>query len=279
MNIEQSNRGTLLKCAANSLATRFRIPSPPRVEVIREGTHLVVRIPKLSYVGRIMATCHDAESVNTVARWNVMLRHLADAGAPILAPLNITPLPVGDSHIMTLWSAGTPTSEVRLGVLLKGLHPQKIPQGYVSLVPQWNVSATSRKVTGRLELVRDAIPTPPLRNVLCHGDAHVGNTVLHDDEVVFVDLDNLTLAPCEFDLAPSVVATRRFPNLAHTPNRTVEDYGMDNVDENLLNWFVELRELTMLSWLATLCVRNLNTRGELEHRMETWKSGGAWNPI
>ena len=120
---------------------------------------------------------------------------------------------------------------------------------------------------------------PTERNVLCHGDAHLGNIVICDGEALLIDLDGLTFAPYELDIAPSIVATRRFPHLTPATSCVVQDYGAGNVDWGVLNWFVQLRELTMMSWLATLWGHNSTVTSELAHRIATWEGGGVWNPV
>jgi aminoglycoside phosphotransferase (APT) family kinase protein len=103
------------------------------------------------------------------------------------------------------------------------------------------------------------------------------------DRHALIDLDDLALGCPEIDLAPAATSYQRFSGVAGSWSEFRSAYetspGAEPIDEELLTWFVKLRQLTMLSWLFTLWDLRPETRNELTHRMTTLDKVAIWNPL
>jgi hypothetical protein len=264
--------------------------SRERLAIVRVGTHVVVRSSQPDLILRVDCPALHPESVES---WNRLLTDMARSGAPIVPPLQAAVLDLGTECAATLWPlADTRAQDVRIGVLIRNLHDSEVPVG----LPQWDFESARVKILDRLAMARDFIPAdvdetlesrvnqvfsdlPEFREyVLTHGDAHAGNIVRLHERPVFVDLDDLSLAPRELDLAPSVVTGARFKG-NDWAQQVLDDYGRGQLDEYVLRWFASLREVTMNSWLATLWRERPDARSELLHRIATWEGGGQWHPM
>ncbi len=264
--------------------------SRERLAVVRVGTHVVVRSLRPDLILRVDCPTPNLEQVES---WNRMLSDLARSGAPIVPPLGASVLGLGTNCAATLWPlADAGPHNVRIGALIRFLHDS---EGPVEL-PEWNFESARAKILNRVATARDFIPAdvdeilrsrvdqvfadrPGFRElVLTHGDAHAGNIVRLDGRPAFVDLDDLSLAPRELDLAPSIVTGARFKGNAWG-QQVLDDYGREQLDKDALRWFANLREVTMNSWLATLWQEREDARTELLHRIATWEGGGRWHPM
>lgn len=275
----------------DSLSAKLQPGPEHELSLLRVGTHIVVRSRDPDLILRVDCLAHEAV---TVEAWNAVLQRLAAAHLPIVPPLRREVLWLSESCYATLWPLGDPAnSQVSLGLLLGQLHDSTVDK---LGLPEWTPLSARQKIHDRLDRAGSVLPSDiaaELRRrteavfersldfgerVIAHGDAHMGNVVILAGRPAFVDLDDLTLGPRELDLAPSVVTGRRFKGDAWS-NRVLEEYGTNRLDPARLDWFCELREVTMNSWLATLWNHRPEARAELVHRVATWEGGGRWHPM
>jgi Ser/Thr protein kinase RdoA (MazF antagonist) len=146
--------------------------------------------------------------------------------------------------------------------------------------PAWVGTLTERMAT-----VEEGLQH--LRSVLgqgaVHGDAHRGNVLLTSQGPVLLDLDELCIAPREWDLAPTLVARRRFGLSQAEWASFSTAYGYDLLHSPAAGPLVWLRELAMTTWLlqqygaAREIDEELGRRiGSLEEDDPKWTT---WNPF
>jgi Ser/Thr protein kinase RdoA (MazF antagonist) len=111
-----------------------------------------------------------------------------------------------------------------------------------------------------------------------HGDAHKGNVVSTEKGLRWVDLDTFALGDPEVDLAPARVASQRFQVSAGAWEEFLGGYCRP-FDEERLDHYSRLKQLTMTSWLATLWRIRPETRPELLHRIETFREEAEWHAM
>jgi hypothetical protein len=84
------------------------------------------------------------------------------------------------------------------------------------------------------------------------------------------------------DLAPSLVSTQRFDHLPGAFDALLRGYGLTrtDLDHRTLEAYALLRELSMVSWLATVWAIQPRSRPEPHHRVRTGDQPFAsWHPL
>jgi Ser/Thr protein kinase RdoA (MazF antagonist) len=116
-----------------------------------------------------------------------------------------------------------------------------------------------------------------------HGDAHRGNVLLTRDGPVLLDLDEVCVAPREWDLAPTLVTRRRFGMSQEDWHGFSTAYGYDLARSPGAVPLVRLRELAMTTWLLQQQGATREIDGELERRIGSLEEDGhrwtSWNPF
>ncbi len=100
-----------------------------------------------------------------------------------------------------------------------------------------------------------------------HGDFHRGNLLLTTDGPILLDLDEVCVAPREWDLAPTLVARRRFGLSQQDWDGFSTAYGYDLLQSPAARPLVWLRELAMTTWLLQQCGAAREIDEELERRI------------
>jgi Ser/Thr protein kinase RdoA (MazF antagonist) len=257
-------------------------------ELIRHGSASVYRVVGAGAVVRI--TRSPLVDPDDVEAWLEGIASLAEQGAPVLAPLLRRPVDVGEAWA-TLWPEASPVSRSSfklLGAALKRLHGAETPAVFADRGDRRMATVVSRLETaealsvpsGYVELIRDRLKRVEaartsidhLLHVPAHADAYVGNLLVHENRPVLIDLDDMCSAPRELDFAPSLVSARRFEDIRAAYEDLLDGYDACDppLDADALAVFVEQRELTMISWLATLWGVEPRSRTVLEHRLSSW---------
>lgn len=262
------------------------------LQVLRRGSHLVLRGSDNETIVRVRSVAageDDREVEQALQRWNRIVFDLLGNGAPIVPPLSVEPARIDESHLAVAWPFGEPLEEpwTELPKLVRLLHD--CPPD--ARLPQWSTHGVRQKVAERLESAAEVpislraeisgraerlLKAPPMISdyVVVHGDAHPGNCVLWNGRPSLIDLDDLALGPRELDLAPMVTALRRFDRKSNAAGTIVSSYGKGLIDESALEWFCELREVTMNSWLASLWSSRPEAQAELVKRVSSWNGAG-----
>ncbi|WP_436772211.1 phosphotransferase enzyme family protein [Yinghuangia sp. YIM S09857] len=119
---------------------------------------------------------------------------------------------------------------------------------------------------------------------MIHGDANVGNALVGDDgRAVLIDLDGFELGPREWDLTQTAMYFERFGWHTRTEYEAfVRAYGFD-----VMNWYgypvlADIRELSMVVWLAQNAGHDDQAAAEVRRRVSDLRTGGdrrGWKPF
>ena len=242
-----------------------------RGELISEGANLLVRLEPGPTLARI-SNWVDMLRVEGSLEWNrrevILARHLAGAGMPVARPLVEPVREDGITKSIWTWLEHEPNvqpSDVELGVAVARLHdalagcshplidfedvlrevrelaPRAVIEGDATLTAV--ADALPRKVDALLRGLEAFADAP--RQAL-HGDAHAGNIVGIDDEVVWIDFEDTCRGPVEYDLATAIL---QGPPSDRT---TVLASYARPVDDGLLDLMLEARRCQVACWSALL---------------------------
>ncbi|GAA4983331.1 aminoglycoside phosphotransferase family protein [Yinghuangia aomiensis] len=119
---------------------------------------------------------------------------------------------------------------------------------------------------------------------MIHGDANVGNALLDESgRAVLIDLDGFELGPREWDLTLTAMYYERYGWHTRTEYESfVRAYGFD-----VMNWYgypvlADIRELSMVVWLAQNADHDARAETELQRRISDLRTGGdrhGWQPF
>lgn len=227
-------------------------------------------------------------------------------GVPVLQPVSTEPLDIRGLCV-TVWplvTGGPRPSPQWLGRTARTLHDSApalsgaLASAGVSLEPfveeelrrvreritsaedsgifsRHDLSAFSEKVE---EVSLKLAARPDDDHVVVHGDLYPANTVADSEETWLIDLDMVSYGPPVADAAPEVVRERRFPGRGASYAQFVQGYGREPADGATLRLFADLREITMVSWIAELSVRKPAVADEARHRLHTISQGMDGEP-
>jgi Ser/Thr protein kinase RdoA (MazF antagonist) len=134
---------------------------------------------------------------------------------------------------------------------------QAIPPGWLRVLSGRMVEVDEGLQHLRSELGHGAV----------HGDAHRGNLLLTTEGPVLLDLDEVCVAPREWDLTPTLVARRRFGLSQDHWASFSTAYGYDLLQSPAARPLVWLRELAMTTWLLQQYGATREIDEELERRI------------
>ena len=290
-----STRRTLeIVCAAAGLDARD-------AELLRLGENAIYRLRAVPLVARIARTVDYLPDIKTevgAARW---LEAVEFPAVRLAGPAD-QPL-VADGRVVTFWELVSERTEygtvAELAALLRGLHGLEPPPSLVlpELRPFARVDgringadlaerdreflrarlAELRERYSRLEFV---LPAGPV-----HGDANVGNILRRqaDGVAVLIDLDGFAAGPREWDLVLTAMYFERFGwHTAREYREFVAGYGF-----NVMTWpgypvLRDIRELTMVAWLAQNIRESLEIAAEVSKRIADLRAGNGrrdWAPF
>lgn len=133
----------------------------------------------------------------------------------------------------------------------------------------------------RLEkLYADYVPVLGMSAI--HGDAHTGNVITTDKGLVLCDFDEIAIGPKEYDLVPAASIITRFNIDMKNFEKLSEVYGYNLLEDPQADVLVQIRELTMTTWLCqNKGISKLIDR-EIAYRLETIRKGdryALWTPM
>lgn len=279
---------------------------PVGAELLRRGTNSVYRLASAPVIVRVAPAGAPVEGVQrqvAVARW------LAREGVPAVRVLDVAQPVEAVGHLVTLWESisddggaddldqyGT-TRE--LGTILRQLH-QLVPPTDVRLSPGARFPGGAEQLAGlghvsdedraflaeraaRLEHqhaeLRFELPEGPI-----HGDASVGN-LLRDrsGHPVLSDLDNFRWGHREWDLVLTAMFWDLYGWHTEVEYRDFADaYGYDVRAWDGYPVIRDIRELSMVLWVAGNAVKDEEAADELQIRLASLRTGAGrerWRPL
>ena len=270
-------------------------------ELLRLGENAIYRLRSVPLVARIARTADylpDIETEVAVARW------LESVGLPAvrLAGPDVQPV-VADGRVVTFWELITERavygSVAELAALLRWLHaleppsslvlPELRPFGRVEpRIARAGLSEDDRRflrdrladLRARYAALQFVLPPGPV-----HGDANVGNILRRqaDSVAVLIDLDGFAAGPREWDLVLTAMYFERFG--WHTAQEYAAFVGIYGFD--VMGWpgypvLADIRELTMVTWLAQNTGESPKIATEVAKRVADLRSGTGhrdWAPF
>jgi hypothetical protein len=259
--------------------------------LVRVGSNVTFRSVKKQLFIRVTTGGDSAEELR---RGLVKARELFAAGAPVVPPLSSHVFNLGAGAYATLWPlhrAVEPTP-AEMGRLIRStrdisaLTSLKRGKEIIDRVQPRLLFAADAGVpdslvdflSGELKNLEQCAVAHSPAGTAIHGDAHKGNVVSTEKGLRWVDLDTFALGDPEVDLAPARVASQRFRVSAGDWEEFLGGYSRP-FDEERLEYYSRLKQLTMTSWLATLWRIRPETRPELLHRIETFREEAEWHAM
>ncbi|HEY6533293.1 MAG TPA: aminoglycoside phosphotransferase family protein [Acidimicrobiales bacterium] len=274
---------------------------PDGAGVWRAGSAVLVGLPAVPALARVDEPAREGDARRQVR----VAELLADHGVPavrITGPPE-QPVPTGAGPV-TVWAweppVGPAVTPADLGRTARNLHDRTRGLGAVagagSAVPVHDPLAavraelaraavlghTSDDDLARLDEVVDRVaaawPAPdddPLGAALVHGDLHRGNVVPGRSGPVLADLELAGRGPASADLAPSVVAVRRYGVDPAALEQVLTGYGADPRGWPGLEVLVEAYELWVTAWAVANRGASERAEREAEVRLDRWRSGAS----
>ncbi|MFF4602629.1 phosphotransferase enzyme family protein [Streptomyces sp. NPDC001339] len=264
-----NHEGLTQASAARALASACGQVGLPceHVDLLRLGENAIYAIPSEGVVVRVArADTDDIEQ--KVAKELAVSRWLASHDFPAVRPHDELPQPVqAEGRLVTFWEY-VPLSQaepalVDLAGLLRDLHGLPRPdialpvldpfplmrrrlahaQGIAQQDMEFLTEACDRSEAAfRSIMAEDA-------GGLIHGDAHRGNLLARDGQVLLIDYEAVAIGPRAWDLIPTAIAVDRF-GLSPTDYTTFcRTYDGDVTDWHGYEPLRTVRELGMTTWL------------------------------
>ncbi len=236
--------------------------TPTVLKIARHTTLLI-----LSH--RIVARVQSAEPIHTArttaAKEVAVGRHLADRGAPTLAPLQILAGPhVAESSVVTFWpyieykriaeDEDAALAAASLTTVHEALQDfgNDLPSYTLALDRCWttlnddeggpNVSASDRDLLkAEYQRLRDMIEMTNADKIPLHGDAHLGNLLIGNDGPIWLDFEEVCIGPREYDIA--CLPAETWPLFI-------------DADQSLVVAYSHLRSVCVAVWCAAEIDRN-----------------------
>lgn len=267
---------------------------PAGAGVWRAGSAVLVGLPAASVLGRV----DDPARSGAAARQVAAARLLRRRGVPVVHLVGPDEQPVPtDAGPVTMWvweaSTGGPADAAVLGALARRLHDAT--RGEQGLRPYRPLDAVAEEL-GRARAAPGAIradldllaavateladrwPDPvddPLGTAVVHGDLHTGNVVVTGRGPVLADLELAGVGPVSADVAPQVVAVRRYGAPAADLERFLAAYGADPTDWPGFEVLVEGYELWVTAWAVANRATSSSVEREAGRRLERWRTGSS----
>jgi aminoglycoside phosphotransferase len=268
---------------------------------LRLGENAIYRLRSVPLVARIARTIDylpDVETEVAAARW---LESAAFPSVRLAGPA-VQPLVVGE-RVVTFWELVADRTEygtvAELAGLLRRLHDLQPPSSLVlpalrpflrvePRISQADLAEDDRaflrsrlaELRARYAGLEFVLPPGPV-----HGDANIGNIIRRGDGVaVLIDLDGFAAGPREWDLALTAMYYERFGwHTALEYAEFAEIYGFDVMSWPGYRVLRDIRELTMVTWLAQNGSESADVAAEVRKRIGDLRRGVAgrldWAPF
>lgn len=257
--------------------------------LLRLGSNASYRLaasPVVVRVGRGEEAVPVAERELAVARWLAQRGYAAGrVWEGIEQPVLV------DGHPVTFWVA-VEGSRARpsfgdLGRVLRRLHglaappfalPAFSPFGKIGdrIERAGEVDNRDRRyLMDRCERIEesfaDLAPVLPLGPI--HGDAHRGNVLCERGEPVLLDFEEFAVGPREWDLIPTALSTFRFRVTRQEYQQFVDAFGFDVLIWSGVDLLMDLRELSMTTWLMQNVGEGPDVAEEFQARVRSMRAG------
>jgi hypothetical protein len=266
----------------------------------RAGSAVLVGLPAVPALARVdeAARAGDARRQVTVAGL------LARVGVPAVGVVGPADQPVGSAAgPVTIWAWEPPTGPAvgprEMGRAARVLHDRtrtlghgrsEVPAGVPRHDPLPAVAveldraeAVGATATTDLRLLRRAVAhvgarwpsaaDDPLGAAVVHGDLHRGNVVPGRSGPVLADLELAGWGGASVDVAPQVVAVRRYGAAPGDLEEFLDGYGVDPRGWDGLEALVEAYELWVTAWAVANRTASPRAEQEAEARLRRWRTG------
>ena len=210
--------------AAVAVANRLGMTSVTPV-ILKDSNHTSIHLVPFPVVARVVTPRVGQDPSTALSAELSVAKHLARAGAPIVAPtIDVPPGPhLEANETMTLWQfvAHCPAEETDGPVAAEGLREIHSALGsYLGRLPSFEVALDACRRLLQEETALPALATPDkhflltehdrLRRLLgaaamapvaIHGDPHLGNVLMTPRGPRWTDWESVCLGPLEWDLA------------------------------------------------------------------------------
>lgn len=266
-------------------------------QVVRVGTSVLVALPSVGALARVDAVGADGAVPPAARRAARVGTALAAVDVPVVRPRLAEPIVV-DGAAVTVWELldvvpgdVTPTE---LGALARQLHDRSrglVAAGLPVLDPHEAVAdqlerarAAGATAAADLELLGSALAH--LRSewsaavaavggdhAVVHGDLHVGNAVRTPSGPVLVDLELAGVGPPAYDVAPAVIAVRRYGAPGSELRAFLSAVGDDPTDRPGFEVLVRTAELWLTAWAVGNRHLGPHLDEEAARRLAAWRPG------
>jgi hypothetical protein len=267
--------------------------------VWRAGSAVLVGLPAVPALARVDEPGRAADADRQV----VVAGVLASCGVGAVRPVGPAGQPVASpAGPVTIWAweapVGPSVTPAELGRAARRLHDRTrdLPPPRRTGLPLHDPLAAVRAellraqahgatptddlvvLAGVADRLAEAWPDPsedPLGVAVVHGDLHLDNVVPASRGPVLADLELAGWGPASADVAPPLVAVRRYGAPGTDVERFLEAYGADPRGWPGLEVLVEGYELWVTAW--AVANRTGSARAEREARVRTqrWRSGSS----
>lgn len=264
--------------------------------VWRAGSAVLVGLPAVPALARV----DEATRWGDAARQVRVAQLLGEVGVPAVVPVGPGEQPVASAAgPVTVWAWVPPTGPAmtarRMGAVARLLHDRTAGLGGGALPvhdPLVTVAGELDRAEGvgatagsDLRLLREEVarlravwPDPaddPLGAAVVHGDLHRGNVVAGAAGPVLADLELAGWGGASADLAPQVVAVRRYGAPPADLDTFLEGYGADPRPWPGLEVHVEAYELWVTAWAVANRTASVRAGLEAERRLQRWRGGDS----
>jgi hypothetical protein len=211
MSLDAHRRQTAVT-AAVAVADQFGM-TPVEPVILRDSSHISIRLAPFEIVARVITPVDTTDAVDRLARELRVAQHLADAGAPVVAPsAEPSPGPYFHSGVaLTLWKFVPPTpanetDAVIAAASLRASHEALI--SYAGELPPFTDAVdgcrslledgsslpalipTDRTfLLAQYERLRRAVDGAVKTSVALHGDPHLGNVLMTSSGPLWTDFE------------------------------------------------------------------------------------------
>jgi len=268
--------------------------------VWRAGSAVLVGLPEVPALARVDEPFRTADADRQVR----VAGALAAAGVPAVSVVGPAAQPVASPvGPVTIWGweppTGSPVGPREMGTVARLLH-DRTREGSGSAaeaeVPRHDPLATVAAELDRAEaagattaadvaLLRSEVdrlaaawPEPgddPLGAAVVHGDLHRANVVPGRRGPVLADLELAGWGPASADVAPQVVAVRRYGADPAGLQAFLDSYGADPRGWDGLEVLVEAYELWVTAWAVGNRSASTRAEHEAEVRLTRWRAGSS----
>ena len=268
--------------------------------VLKASASDVVRLPVTGWLAKVAPAGPGAGAAR---REVAVARALAAAGVPAvrLAPVPGQPIAVAGA-VVTVWEdAGVLPGEpdpADLGRLARRLHDATAGDPAIAGLPPLDPLAAAADrlaqaeataaipardvaflwdVHARLAADWAALPPPPTP-ALAHGDLHPANVFRTAAGPVLADLELSGVGDPAYDLAPSLVAVRRYGRPSAHHEAFAAAYGADVRDHPHVEVLCAVYELWVTAWAVAAAAAGPDLAAEAAVRVATWRGDPTARP-